>query len=112
VRDNGRIVVTLCAFEGPARAVRLHGRGDVVQIGEAGFAELEALFDFDHLPAAAEATRAIVVGRDAGRGGPRISLCTASGSNRATGAVVACVCETSARHGSLGVQSGCGASQC
>src|SRR5439155_20073176 len=29
VRDNGRICVMLCAFEGPPRIVRLHGRGEV-----------------------------------------------------------------------------------
>ena len=27
VRENGRIVIMLCAFEGPPRIVRLHGRG-------------------------------------------------------------------------------------
>jgi hypothetical protein len=27
LRDNGRICVMLCAFEGPPRIVRLHGRG-------------------------------------------------------------------------------------
>jgi pyridoxamine 5'-phosphate oxidase-like protein len=61
VRENGRIAIMLCAFEGPPRIVRLHGRGEVVQIGEPGFAELEAQFDLDSVPAAAEATRAIVV---------------------------------------------------
>ena len=30
LRDNGRIVVMLCAFEGPPRIVRLHGRGSVL----------------------------------------------------------------------------------
>src|SRR5438045_3079042 len=30
VRENGRIVVMLCAFEGPPRIVRLHGTGEVV----------------------------------------------------------------------------------
>jgi hypothetical protein len=30
LRDNGRIVVMLCAFEGPPRIVRLHGRGEVL----------------------------------------------------------------------------------
>ena len=30
LRDNGRICVMLCAFEGPPRIVRLHGRGEVV----------------------------------------------------------------------------------
>ena len=27
LRENGRIVIMLCAFEGPPRIVRLHGRG-------------------------------------------------------------------------------------
>jgi pyridoxamine 5'-phosphate oxidase-like protein len=61
VRENGRIVVMLCAFEGPPRIVRLHGRGDVVQIGEPRFVELEAMFDLDAVPAAIEAARAVVV---------------------------------------------------
>jgi hypothetical protein len=30
LRDNGRICLMLCAFEGPPRIVRLHGRGEVV----------------------------------------------------------------------------------
>ncbi len=30
IRDNGRIVIMLCAFEGPPRIVRLHGRGEVL----------------------------------------------------------------------------------
>jgi hypothetical protein len=30
LRENGRICVMLCAFEGPPRIVRLHGRGEVV----------------------------------------------------------------------------------
>src|SRR3954464_2708436 len=30
LRDNGRIVVMLCAFEGPPRLGRLHGRGTVL----------------------------------------------------------------------------------
>jgi Pyridoxamine 5'-phosphate oxidase/Protein of unknown function (DUF429) len=40
LRDDGRITVMLCAFEGPPRIVRLHGRGEVVEAGEEGFAEL------------------------------------------------------------------------
>jgi pyridoxamine 5'-phosphate oxidase-like protein len=61
LRENGRIVIMLCAFEGPPRIVRLHGRGDVAQIGEPAFDELQAQFDFDQVPAAANAARAIVV---------------------------------------------------
>ncbi len=30
LRDNARIVVMLCAFEGPPRILRLHGRGTVL----------------------------------------------------------------------------------
>src|ERR671916_735231 len=42
VRENGRIVVMCCAFDGPPRIVRLHGRGRVVQ---AGAEEFPALID-------------------------------------------------------------------
>lgn len=44
LRDNGRIVLMFCAFEGPARIVRLHGTGDVVPVGVPAFAELAARF--------------------------------------------------------------------
>src|SRR5215831_13940441 len=30
VRDNGRITVMVCAFEGPPKVVRLHGQGTTV----------------------------------------------------------------------------------
>src|SRR3712207_7753026 len=30
LRENGRIVVMLCAFAGPPRILRLHGRGEAV----------------------------------------------------------------------------------
>jgi hypothetical protein len=38
LRENGRICVMFCAFEGPPKIVRLHGTGRVVQRGEPGFA--------------------------------------------------------------------------
>src|SRR6478736_4632652 len=37
LQDNGRIVVMLCAFEGPPRIVRLHGRGEVLPPGSLEF---------------------------------------------------------------------------
>jgi hypothetical protein len=37
LRQNGRIVIMLCAFEGAPKIVRLHGRGDVVEPGDEGF---------------------------------------------------------------------------
>ena len=36
VRENGRICVMLCAFEGPPRIVRLHGRGEVLAAEDPG----------------------------------------------------------------------------
>jgi hypothetical protein len=36
LRDNGRICVMLCDFEGPPRIVRLHGRGESVQAADPG----------------------------------------------------------------------------
>jgi hypothetical protein len=44
VKENSRIVIMLCAFEGLPRIVRLHGRGTVVQPGHRDFAELAARF--------------------------------------------------------------------
>ncbi len=44
LRENGRIVVMFCAFEGPPRIVRLYGRGDVLEAGDAGFDEVVARF--------------------------------------------------------------------
>jgi hypothetical protein len=37
VRENGRVVVMVCAFDGPPRIVRFHGRGTVALAGEDGF---------------------------------------------------------------------------
>ena len=44
LRENGRIVVMLCAFEGPPRVVRLHGRGRVLEPQDPAFAPLRARF--------------------------------------------------------------------
>lgn len=44
LKENGRIVVMLCAFAGPPRIVRLHGRGSVVHPHEPEFAKLAGLF--------------------------------------------------------------------
>ncbi|MCA1705594.1 MAG: pyridoxamine 5'-phosphate oxidase family protein, partial [Actinobacteria bacterium] len=37
LRENGRICVMLCAFDGPPKIVRLHGTGSVARRGEPGF---------------------------------------------------------------------------
>jgi hypothetical protein len=44
VRENGRIVFCFCAFEGPPRIVRLHGRGEVLEPSAPDFAKLRTLF--------------------------------------------------------------------
>ena len=55
VRENGRITLMFCAFEGAASILRLYGQGRAVTFGESGFAELKALFP------AFERARAVVV---------------------------------------------------
>ena len=45
LRENGRIVVMFCAFEGPPKIVRLHGAGRPVQQQDEGFSELLASFE-------------------------------------------------------------------
>ena len=49
LRENGRIVVMFCAFDGPPKIVRLHGRGEVIQHGEPRFDELQAEHRFADL---------------------------------------------------------------
>lgn len=44
LRDNGRVTLMFCAFEGPPRILRLYGQGEVLLPGEAGFAALLGLF--------------------------------------------------------------------
>lgn len=44
LRDNGRICLMFCAFEGPAHILRLHGRGEVLEAGTPAFDELYPLF--------------------------------------------------------------------
>jgi hypothetical protein len=60
LRENARIVVMLCAFEGPPRILRLHGRGRVIAAGDEGFEELLDRTAFSD-PSIPEARRSIVV---------------------------------------------------
>ncbi len=55
LRENGRIVVMFCAFQGAPKILRLHGQGRVVEPHQAEFAALQA-----HFPVY-EGTRAIIV---------------------------------------------------
>jgi predicted pyridoxine 5'-phosphate oxidase superfamily flavin-nucleotide-binding protein len=51
LRENGRIVVMLCAFEGPPRILRLHGRGTVLPVDAV---------DFPGTDVASDAKRAVI----------------------------------------------------
>jgi len=44
LRENGRIVIMFCAFEGPPRIARLHGKGTVIGQGDERFAEMASRF--------------------------------------------------------------------
>lgn len=59
VRENGRIALLFCAFEGPPRIVRLHGRGEVLEPVDERFARLRDRFP----PSPDGAARAILVVR-------------------------------------------------
>jgi hypothetical protein len=74
VRENGRITIMFCAFEGAARIVRFHGRGVVHPLDSAGFDALAS--EFPELPG----RRAIIeievtrVSTSCGFGVPRMEL--------------------------------------
>ena len=60
LRENGRITLLFCAFEGPPRLVRLYGRGKVLLPGTPEFEEIAA--QFPHY-AATRAVIAVDLGR-------------------------------------------------
>jgi len=55
LRENGRIVIMFCAFQGPPKILRLHGQGRVIEAREPAFSELQS-----HFPVS-EGARAIIV---------------------------------------------------
>jgi hypothetical protein len=44
LRENGRICMMFCAFEGPPRIVRIHGTGDAIEPGDEEFDALVSHF--------------------------------------------------------------------
>jgi hypothetical protein len=44
LRENGRIVIMFCAFDGPPKIVRLHGHGTVITPDDSRFTEMVARF--------------------------------------------------------------------
>jgi hypothetical protein len=57
LRDNGRITIMFCAFQGPPNIVRLHGTGRSVPLDDPDFA---ALFDCFPAPPDTHGVRAII----------------------------------------------------
>jgi hypothetical protein len=45
IRENGRVCMMFCAFEGPPRIVRIHGTGDAIEPHDEEFESLRARFD-------------------------------------------------------------------
>jgi hypothetical protein len=60
LRENGRIVIMFCAFAGPPRILRLHGRGEPVFPSDERFDELQARLELDNL-SIPEAQRALIL---------------------------------------------------
>jgi pyridoxamine 5'-phosphate oxidase-like protein len=60
IRENGRVVVMLCAFQGPPRILRLHGRGEIVHSTDERFPALleQGGYEQAEVP---ESHRAIIV---------------------------------------------------
>jgi hypothetical protein len=61
LRQNGRIVIMLCAFTGPPRILRLHGRGRCLLPSDPEFEALSAQFEIRDAYAAGPAQRSVVV---------------------------------------------------
>ncbi|WP_091246033.1 pyridoxamine 5'-phosphate oxidase family protein [Micromonospora matsumotoense] len=57
LRDNGRITLMFCAFDGPPKILRLHGRGVATPVTDPGFGAL--LADFPE-PPDLHAVRAVI----------------------------------------------------
>jgi hypothetical protein len=47
LRENGRITIMMCAFEGPPNILRLSGRGEVLEPQDEAYGELRGLFPAD-----------------------------------------------------------------
>jgi len=59
-RQNGRICIMFCAFDGRPRIVRLHGRAEALETGSPEFDELLARFDRTAIPGSDPGMRSLV----------------------------------------------------
>jgi hypothetical protein len=71
----------LCAFSGPPRILRLHGRGEVLRPGDAGFDDLlaAAAFEEPSIPAARRSIVRVEISRIADSCGYGVPLMTHEG---------------------------------
>jgi hypothetical protein len=60
LRENGRIVIMFCAFQGPPRIVRFHGTGRAIRWYDPDFDEWLARCDFDDA-SIPEARRSVIL---------------------------------------------------
>lgn len=79
LRENGRVVIMLCAFQGPPRIVRLHGHGEALLPGSGDYDAVldEARFEDPSIPEGRRAIIRVEVARIAdscGYGVPLMSL--------------------------------------
>lgn len=44
LKENGRIVIMFCAFDGPPKIVRIHGLGEVIETTHSEFSEMQDFF--------------------------------------------------------------------
>jgi predicted pyridoxine 5'-phosphate oxidase superfamily flavin-nucleotide-binding protein len=79
LKENGRIVVMFCAFEGPPRILRLHGRGEVVFADDPRFDELARGLENLSVEAARRAVIVVDVQRIADSCGYGVPLMTFEG---------------------------------
>ena len=73
--ENGRVTVMFCAFNGPARILRLYGHGEVVLPDDAAWAELRS--QFPGFPGVRQIVRVVVerIQTSCGYGVPLMELC-------------------------------------
>ena len=74
LRENGRITIMFCAFEGPPNIVRLYGRARVVEPGDRGFKALRRRFPSGHDARAVVRVAVDRVTDSCGYGVPRYAL--------------------------------------
>jgi len=74
LRENGRIVLMFCAFAGPPRIVRLHGRGTVIGKTHAAWTEWSARFPPTAAPRSVVVVDVARVSDSCGYGVPRMDF--------------------------------------